>query len=478
MKIDDLNLASIKFPDLYVGGQQLIWDSRQTIKTKEVRVFLLKDRTAEVHRSLEQLECSKIFNIEEATEELGRQASEALGHPSRKLNVLAITGTNGKSTCVGILRQFLCLQGHHVAEIGTLGLRIFGPGSARLPIKEYEIGFTTPESPTLQIIFDYCLKQKISYVVMEASSHGCELGRVSGICLSGAGFTNLSQDHLDYHKSMENYFAAKRKLFTKYLKESEGLREGPQRSPFGVIHADGMWGARLAAELSHNRAIHALKSERDYKIESLDSSGTTFTFRGSKFRSSLIGTHNVENLVLCLEIMERLGKPASESDVSMVSAPLGRMQRLDEFAPNRFLFIDYAHTPDALDRSLETLQDVRTSSQKIHVVFGCGGDRDPSKRGLMGGVAGRRADFVYLTSDNPRTEDPLAIIEQIKQGVTKGSLTKVTVQPDRRLAIKAALDSSRLGDIILIAGKGHETYQIVGSDRLPFSDATVALSFL
>jgi UDP-N-acetylmuramoyl-L-alanyl-D-glutamate--2,6-diaminopimelate ligase len=369
-------------------------------------------------------------------------AAEVHEHPSRSLALVGVTGTNGKTTTVHLI-DAICRAARRASMIiGTLtGER------------------TTPESPDLQRTLRGAVDAGVEVVAMEVSSHAVSQHRVDALDVAVGVFTNLGQDHLDYHGTMERYFRAKAEFFN------------PSRVRTAVIDVDGTYGRLLADAASVDvRAI----SERDLSIVDRSVSHTTFLWQGREIRLPLGGDVNVRNAHAAAEVAQLLGFGPDEIVAGLNAAePLpGRFRPVDNEA-GLTVIIDYAHTPDALDRLLNTASELATG--RIRLVFGCGGDRDREKRPAMGAIAERGADDVVVTSDNPRSEDPAAIIDEIVSGMSGVPRHSVV---DRREAIELTLTEANEGDVVLIAGKGHETTQTIGDQQLAFDDAEVAAEIL
>jgi UDP-N-acetylmuramoyl-L-alanyl-D-glutamate--2,6-diaminopimelate ligase len=395
-------------------------------------------------------------------------------HPSEDLLVVGITGTNGKTTTSYLLADILEKAGLRCGRIGTVSYRI---GSI-----ERDAPRTTPEAPDVQRLLREMVDEHCAACAMEVSSHALVLQRVAFTRFSGAVFTNLTRDHLDFHHGMEDYFLAKRRLF-------EML---PPDAP-AVVNVDDPYGARLASEFP--RALtYAVDGPADVvpvrmslTLDGLDCD--VQTPRGPlPLRSPLLGRPNAYNLLAAVSVAVALDVPPAaivEAAATLPQVP-GRLQRVSGPDEDITVIVDYAHTDDALKNLLETARPL--SRGRVITVFGCGGDRDRTKRPLMGAVAGRLSDVVVLTSDNPRSEDPDAIIEEIKKGlvpperplirngqpVAPVRATPWTAMVDRRAAIAAAIGAARPGDLVVIAGKGHEKYQEIGGRTVPFDDVDVA----
>ena len=399
---------------------------------------------------------------------LAQAAGNFYGHPAEKLRITGITGTNGKTTATFLLESILHHCGKVPALIGTIEYHIAG--------RILAASHTTPESLELNQLFTEALASGATDAVMEVSSHALEQGRVFGFPFEAAVFTNLTRDHLDYHHDMESYFAAKRMLFT-----GQGAR--PPR--IAVVNADDSYGAALVSvsrNLSEQLITYGMQAEHVFARNiDLQPQGTVFNLHMGPaevtIRSALIGQVNVYNILAASAATWGLGcapEQIAEAIARFQQVP-GRFERVDCGQPFT-VAVDYAHTDDALRNLTSIARDFATRSGvrgRVITVFGCGGDRDRSKRPLMGEAAGQGSDFVVLTSDNPRSEDPLKIIQDALPGL-ESSGARYTVEPDRRKAIAMALSEARNGDVVLIAGKGHEKAQITREGTFPFDDVQVA----
>jgi len=374
---------------------------------------------------------------------------------------IGITGTNGKTSCAWWLVQLLHDFGETPGLIGTLGCGVWDKEKA---LELQETGYTTPDAKLLQKILTGFVQQGATHVVMEVSSHGLEQGRVKDVKFSTALFTNLSHDHLDYHGTMEKYGAAKARLF--HFPELQ----------HAVINIDDDFGRSLVAGITSVPVLtySLINPSADLHFKNLQLNagglrGTLITPWGNaELISSLVGDFNVSNLLGVIAVLCAEGFDFARvvDAVKNLQAPPGRLQRVSLHAVNEIdAFVDFAHTPDALDKVLTTLKS--QTRHHLWCVFGCGGDRDTGKRAVMGSVVSRLADHAVVTSDNPRSENPSAIINQIVSGMDQ---KKITVLPERRAAIRHAIRTARQGDVVLIAGKGHETYQEVNGVRTPFND--------
>ncbi len=382
-------------------------------------------------------------------------ADTFFGEPTKELEVAGVTGTNGKTTSAFLLWSVLAAAGRSPGLLGTIESRI---GGVSRPVER-----TTPEAIDLQRTFRELLDAGDRSCALEASSHASVLHRLDRVRFDILVFTNLSQDHLDFHGDMESYFQAKRRLFT-----------GAAPPPAAVNVGDA-YGRRLAAELREvNRApltTFGLTVDADVRPESLDLSatGSRLVAAGIEIESRLRGRFNVENMLGVIAAAQLLDIDDDEivAGIEGLAGVPGRFEAIDEGQPFPVI-VDYAHTPDSLDNVLRTARDL--GQGKLIVVFGAGGDRDRGKRPLMGRLARELADVAIVTSDNPRSEEPLAIIQDIVQGAG----TDVEIDPDRRSAIHSAIRQAREGDVVVIAGKGHEQGQEIGDAKLPFDDREVA----
>lgn len=365
-------------------------------------------------------------------------------NPARSLTTVGVTGTNGKTTVTHLLASIFDEHGAPCAVIGTLD-------GAR----------TTPESPVIQRILDEARRDGRKAAAIEVSSHALTQARVDGIRFDAAVFTNLSHDHLDHHKTMEAYFTAKASLFE------------PQRAGLAVINADDPWGRRLL-EGTRVRAVTFTAAEAT-DIETA-SRRTTFRWRGRRVELPLTGAYHVANALAAATTAVALGVPEDTvvSGLAQAKPVPGRFEVVDSPSP-LVVVVDYAHTPDGLEVALSSARRL-AGPHRVVCVFGCGGDRDRAKRPLMATVATGAADLTLITSDNPRHEDPAAIIEEVAVGAVDGA--DVVIEPDRARAIDRAVEWARPGDVVLVAGKGHEAVIEIGDRRLPFDDRLVAAAAL
>jgi UDP-N-acetylmuramoyl-L-alanyl-D-glutamate--2,6-diaminopimelate ligase len=375
-------------------------------------------------------------------------AAACWGYPATSLRMVGVTGTNGKTTTVSMVEQMLNANSVRATSIGTLHSV---PGAPP----------TTPDATDLQRHLAALRDGAYDAVAMEVSSHALVSNRVDAITFDVAVFTNLSHEHLDFHGSMDAYFAAKASLFT------------PERTRVALICVDDEWGARLAGVAGDSGLPIVRYSVQDAVVEGYDGPRTTGRWHGAAATLQLSGRHNIANAVAAANVGEALGlEPQAALDgIASLAAVPGRFEYVDEGQPFSVV-VDYAHTPAALEVALEAARTVVTGQGRVIVVVGAGGDKDRAKRPLMAAVCEERAGLVVLTSDNPRHEDPRAILEEMQTGLRDPS--RVIIDPDRAAAIAFAINAAQVGDVVLIAGKGHETTQTIGDTVVDFDDRVVA----
>ena len=396
--------------------------------------------------------------VEDTVKSMADAARFFYDYPDRKFKLVGVTGTNGKTTIAHLCRHILSFAGKKSGCLGTIGMYVDDK-------KISEAIYTTPLSPDLYKTLDELAQMNVETVSMEVSSHSLKLDRVWGLEFDAAVFTNLTQDHLDFHKTMEDYYGSKEKLFRR-------LAPGG----FAVVNMDDPAGRKIAKS-ANGRVLgyglcESMSEKADVFAENVecfpDRTRMEASFEGRRvlFETRLTGLFNVYNTLAAAAVGYGFGidpETLRQAVASFSSVP-GRMEVV-ELPGRRTAVVDYAHTPDALKNVLETLR--KTARRRIITVFGCGGDRDREKRPLMGAAAARLSDVCIVTSDNPRREDPMEIIDMIVAGMDKEDLV---VEPDRRKAIREAYRISEEEDIILVAGKGHEDYQILGTEKIHFSD--------
>jgi UDP-N-acetylmuramoyl-L-alanyl-D-glutamate--2,6-diaminopimelate ligase len=397
-----------------------------------------------------------IITVTDPRRALAFAAEAVQGFPSRQLPVVGITGTNGKTTTVALVQRGLTAAGAKPARLGTTG---FSFGAI-----DDESNLTTPEADEISRLIGKVARGGGSHFIMEVSSHALDQGRVDALRFATAAFTNLTQDHLDHHGSMELYELAKQRLFVDMAPSSAVINVD---NPTGVLFADT---ARTERLWRVGRKSECNVSPLDV---TLDAQGIRGTIRANgldiSFQTSLIGEHNLENLLVAVGILQALDVDvcAAVAGFSGSFGVPGRLERCETSEDDIIVLVDYAHTPDALQRVLQAVK--RFAKTSVHCVFGCGGDRDPNKRPKMGYAVGTWADFAIVTNDNPRTEQPEAIAAAIEPGLREAG-AHYSVVLDRAAAIEQTILEARAGDVVLIAGKGHEPYQIIGTTKRPFDD--------
>lgn len=385
-------------------------------------------------------------------------------YPANRMRMVGVTGTNGKTTTTHMIRHILKAQGHKVGVIGTVHIMI---GDTSYPIHN-----TTPDVVDLQHILHQMVQENVEYCVMEVSSHALALGRVSGVEFDTAVFTNLTQDHLDFHKTFENYLAAKCKLFeqvsaSNQVKDNKGA----------VINIDDSYGHRVmekttAPTITYSTLGKGTLNASDVHM-STKNSQYTVNYKGESYPVSMntTGLFNVYNTLAAIGacLQEGISMEAIDTALKTFSSVPGRFELIEE-GQDFAVVVDYAHTPDGLQNILETAKAIKEN--RIIIVFGCGGDRDATKRPIMGRIAAEYGDKIYVTSDNPRTEDPVQIVKDVEVGVKEALRdgTSYEVIVDRREAINHAIHDAKAGDIVIIAGKGHENYQILKNETIHFDD--------
>ena len=410
-----------------------------------------------------------LVSVDDTHKILARIAAKFFHYPSRDLLMVGITGTNGKTTVTYLSQAVLKAGGKDVGVLGTTGYFF---GGECIPASH-----TTPTPIVLQSLLGRMVAQRLEGAVLEVSSHALALDRVDGCEFDIAVFTNLTQDHLDFHENMESYFQAKCRLFTDFAAASSKTR--PRRA---IINIDDAWGARMVQMSALPVWTYGLQEGADIRARnvSLSMEGTTFTAETPQgavpIVSALVGEHNVYNLLAAIGVGLAGGVPLDviHSGIRSAKAVPGRFERVEE-GQDFLVVVDYAHTEDALARLLTAAKALKPA--RILTVFGCGGDRDKGKRPKMGAIAAKFSDVVFVTSDNPRSEEPASILQDIQEGMRSLSSQKRAghrMIVDRRTAIHQAIGEAQTGDMVIIAGKGHEDYQIVGVERHHFDDREVA----
>ncbi len=423
------------------------------------------------------------IRVQNVRRTMGQWAGAFYDHPSRNMVLVGVTGTNGKTTVTYLLESIFGAAGIPCGVIGTINYRFQD--------QIFPAPYTTPESVDLQRLLAEMAQAGVQSMGMEVSSHALEMERVRGIDFDGALFTNLSHDHLDFHGDMERYFISKSRLFTDYLTESSKAKK------FAVIHGADPRGPEILEKVCGS-GIEVLSygCSREWDVHPVELKNDLNGIRGRirvkgqdlDFSTSLMGTPNLENILGAVGVGFALDIPIEmiAKGIARLDLVPGRLERISNTLGLTVL-VDYAHTPDALEKVLQALGPM--SGGRLITLFGCGGDRDRGKRPVMGEIAARNSDLVVLTSDNPRTEDPMQILEEVEEGIQRAGLKKhlgsaspiaalgrekgYWVEPDRRVSIRLALSLAHAGDLILIAGKGHEDYQILGKRRIHFDDREV-----
>lgn len=460
----------VKSGDVFVATKGEAVDGREFIDSAIAAgaVFVLADATDSNHGQLYIRKSIPVLPIENLGKKVGMLADKGFGSPTEELSVVGVTGTNGKSTCVSLIAQLLSLLGEKSASVGTVGYGCYGEALINT-------GLTTPDAIQIQRIAAEFVRQKVKNFAMEVSSHGVAQGRVDAVDFDIAVFTNLTRDHLDYHGTFEAYQKAKFDFV------------GRPDIPKVVINLDDKAGVEESAVLKqvlgksvtsfalNNREADVVASNIEFHERGMEFDVTT-PWGAARIRTQLIGDFNIYNLLAVTTVACLLGhdfKRVTETLEQLVGVE-GRLELLGVPGSDLVVLIDYAHTPDALEKAILAVK--AHVNKTLTVVFGCGGDRDKGKRPLMGKVAEQFADQVVITSDNPRTEKPIDIIQDIFSGVSNHE--KVRSLEDRREAISDVIAKAESGDCILVAGKGHEDYQEINGQRLPFSDHAIALDAL
>ena len=409
-----------------------------------------------------------IIKVEDTRQAMMDIVPSFFDYPANKMRMIGVTGTNGKTTTTHMIRHILRSQGHKVGIIGTIHIMIED--------KSYPIHNTTPDVVDLQHILNQMVNEGVTHCIMEVSSHALALGRVSGVEYDTAVFTNLTQDHLDFHKTFENYLAAKCKFFEQ-VSASNQVKTGKG----AVINIDDPYGHRVVEATTAPTMTYSTQGKGTLNAHdvTMTSKTSTYTieFDGKQYpiKMNTTGLFNVYNTLAAIGacLYENISMEKIDEALQSFRSVPGRFELIEE-GQDFAVVVDYAHTPDGLQNILQTAQEIKES--KMIVVFGCGGDRDATKRPIMGRIAAEFGDTIFVTSDNPRTENPNQIVKDVevgvKEGLREGSTYEVVV--DRKEAIKKAVRSARTGDIVIIAGKGHEDYQILKDRTIHFDDREVA----
>ena len=392
--------------------------------------------------------------VADANTALAVMASNFYENPSSKIPLIGVTGTNGKTTIAALLYQLFKKAGYKVGLLSTVKVLV--------DAIEFKATHTTPDSVTINRYLDKMIDAGVDFCFMEVSSHGIHQKRTEGLVFTGGIFTNLSHDHLDYHQTFAAYRNVKKEFF-----------DGLPKSAFALTNIDDKNGNFMLQNTQAKKKTYALKTLADFKVKILEKqlSGTLISVDGTEVWTKLIGVFNIYNLTAIIATAELLGLEKLETltIISELESVSGRFEYVIS-EDGITAIIDYAHTPDALKNVLETINDIRTGNEKVFTVVGCGGDRDQTKRPKMAHIASQLSSQAIFTSDNPRTENPQTILDEMEVGVASENYRKTLTVLDRRQAIKTACKLSEVGDIILIAGKGHEDYQEINGVRAHFDD--------
>lgn len=473
-----LNEILVGIPTLSVTGEQerlvkaLIFDSRKA-GDKDV-FFAIKGTSADGHDFIPQvvengckvIVCEQINQIpsgvtfiivKDSSEALALMASNFYDRPSEKLKLVGITGTNGKTTTTTLLHKLYMKLGYHCGLLSTVVNRI---GE-----REIQSTHTTPDPVSLNALLAEMVEEGCSHCFMEVSSHAVHQKRIDGLNFTGAVFTNITHDHLDYHKTFAEYIRVKKSYFDRLSPNA-----------FALTNADDKNGMVMLQNTVAQIHTYALKSPADFKAKVLENqfSGLVLSLNGVEVWTRLIGDFNAYNLLAVFAVSQLLGDDATEvmTVLSQLESVEGRFQYIKSEGGITAI-VDYAHTPDALENVLKTIANIRTKNETVITVVGCGGDRDRAKRPQMAEIASEMSDKVILTSDNPRSEDPVDILQEMEAGVPGQHFKKVLSIVDRTQAIKTAVSMAEKGDIILIAGKGHEKYQEIKGVKYDFDDLQI-----
>ena len=407
---------------------------------------------AEINQNCTYLE------VTNSAKALGILASNYYQNPSQYLKVVGVTGTNGKTSVASMLYQLFMSLGYSAGLLSTVKV-CYGT-----TVKSAT--HTTPDPLQIQAHFAEMHKAGIAHCFMEVSSHGIAQDRIVGIEFSGGVFTNLTHDHLDYHKTFAAYRDTKKRFF-----------DALPKAAFALVNSDDKNASVMVQNTAAKTYTYALKNYADFPVQILEQQfeGMLLKIKGAEVWSKLVGQFNASNLVAVYAVAELLGLEGIDvlSAISQLKAVVGRFQ-VYKSTDNRFVIVDYAHTPDALASTLDTINQIRTQNETLITIVGCGGNRDQEKRPKMGFVAAQKSDQVIFTSDNPRSEDPHQILKEIRAGVAPEAYKKTLVIEDRKEAIQAASQFAKSNDIVLIAGKGHESYQEIKDAKLPFNDLKIA----
>lgn len=463
--------------DMEVGVKDIVFDSRQV--TEGSAFVAIKGTQVDGHEFIEKaiaqgaqsIVCEQLpeklldgvtyVEVVNSARALGIMASNYFDNPSETIKVVAITGTNGKTTTATLLHQLFMRMGYSTGLLSTV--------ENKINETVIHATHTTPDAVSVQALLRKMVKEGCTHCFMEASSHAIVQERVAGLKLAGAVFTNISHDHLDYHGTFDEYIKAKKKLFDELPKDA-----------FALVNGDDKRGMVMLQNCKASHQTFALKSPADFKAKIISNTleGLELDINGKLIWFRMIGAFNAYNLLGVLGVTVLLGEEEDEvlRELSGIRGAKGRFDRI--FIAGVTAIVDYAHTPDALDNVLKTINGARTGGEQLITVVGCGGNRDKTKRPVMAKIAVQESDKAILTSDNPRFEEPEEILKDMQAGVGPSEIRKTLTIVDRREAIKTACMLSQKGDIILIAGKGHEDYQEIKGVKHHFDDTEVVTEFL
>lgn len=449
---------------------ELVFDSRKVTENSlyiAIRGTVVDGHsfiTASVEKGAKAIVCEEFpehqdenvtyVKVKDSSRALGHLASNFYGNPSEKLKLIGVTGTNGKTSVSTLLFDVFKNLGYDSALLSTVEIRI---ADQVIPATH-----TTPDIITINKILAQAVEEGCEFAFMEVSSHGIAQNRIEGLHFKIAGFTNLTHDHLDYHKTFDEYLKTKKRFFDEL-----------DHTAIAITNVDDKNGNVMLQNTKASKKSYAMKTMADYhgRLLEADFNGMLLNFNGKEFWTTLTGKFNVYNLLLVFGIASELGFEQEEilQAISQLKRVSGRFETFKSDG-GIFFIVDYAHTPDALENILDSINDIRTKNERLITVFGCGGDRDHAKRPEMGNIATKKSTLAILTSDNPRTENPAAIIKEIEAGVEPQNFSKYTSIPDRKEAIKMAIKFAEPKDIVLIAGKGHENYQEINGVKHHFDD--------
>lgn len=454
----------------------LVFDSRKV--TQDSIFFAIRGVSNDGHSFIDQViasGCKTIVSelvvnvpvevtlivVQDSSVALSQMASQFFGNPSQKLKLVGVTGTNGKTTTTTLLFNLFTDLGYHCGLISTVVNKI---GDVEIPSTH-----TTPDPVRLNELLSQMVAQGCTHCFMEVSSHAVHQKRIGGLHFTGAVFTNITHDHLDYHKTFAEYIRVKKSYFDHLPQDA-----------FALTNLDDKNGSVMLQNTSARKFTYALRTPADFKAKVLENqfSGLVLTLNGVELWSRLIGDFNAYNLLAVFAVSQLLGEDQTEvlTVLSNLESVEGRFQYLKS-KTGITAIVDYSHTPDALENVLKTIGSIRTRNEQVYTVVGCGGDRDKAKRPEMASIACERSDKVILTSDNPRSEDPNQILRDMEEGVPGQHFKKVLTIVDRAQAIKTAIAMAEKGDIILIAGKGHEKYQEIKGVKHDFDDLKITEEF-